>query len=149
MLDGFALEPLSRRHRRDAFRCASASLNDFIRKRAKGQDAGDTTRVHVYADASGRIAGFFTLSAHMLDLTGLPDSLRRGRPQLAVPATLLGRFAVDDEFVGGGLGRYLLGRALRTACEASALVASAVVALDLANDASANAERLYIRNHLG
>jgi len=111
---------------------------------AKQQNGNDTARVHVYADAHGRIAGYFTLSAISLDLVGLPEALQRGRPRLPVPATLLGRFAVDDEFVRRGVGRFLLSSALRIAVEASSIVGSALVALDLADDASPRARKLYL-----
>ena len=95
------------------------------------------------ADRSGRIAGFYTLSAHVLDLSGLPETIQKGRPRLPVPATLLGRFAVDDEFAGKGLGRWLLADALKRAYAAGKLVSSALVVLDLARDASEGAELLY------
>ncbi len=143
MLAGFELQLLAPLHQRNRFDCASASLNEFIRKYAKNQNKNDTTRVHVYADAEGRIAGFFTLSASALDLTGLPEFFQKGRSRLPVPATLLGRFAVDNAFAGRGVGRFLLSRALRAALESNSIVASAAVMLDLADDASSRAEALY------
>ncbi len=102
--------------------------------------------MHVYANSNGRIAGFFTLSAISLDLSGLPSEFQRGRPRFPLPATLLGRLGVDVEFEGRGLGRLLLGLALTEACAASKIVNSAAIVLDLAPDASERAAKLY-RNH--
>jgi len=56
--------------------------------------------------------------------------------------TFLGRFDVDDEFAGKGLGRWLLARALRSAYDAGKLVSSALIVLDLAPDATPSAVRL-------
>lgn len=143
MIQGFTIQTLAPTHQRARFHCASPSLDDFIHKRARAHNANDTTRVHVLADPSGRIAGFYTLSAHMLELHGLPESIQKGRPRFPVPATLLGRFAVDNEFAGKGVGRWLLAHALRTAHAADRLVGSAIVVLDLAPDAAPSAQELY------
>jgi GNAT superfamily N-acetyltransferase len=143
LLQRFELQTLAPHHQREAFHCQSKSLNEFLRKHAKNQHRNDTTRVHVYADREGVIAGFFTLSAHMLELTGLPDSILKGRARLPIPATLLGRFAIDRNFEGHGLGRALLSYALREAYRSSQIVAAAFVVLDVADDASAHATALY------
>jgi ribosomal protein S18 acetylase RimI-like enzyme len=142
-IDGFRLELLGPHHRRERFHCRSESLNAFIRKSARKQHANHTTRVHVYSGPAGVIAGFFTLSAFTLELTGLPDALMRGRPNFPVPATLLGRFAVDEAYEGQGIGRRLLSYALREAYLASRTVAAAFVVLDVAPDATPGATKLY------
>ncbi len=141
--DGFHLQLLAPHHLRDRFHCRAQSLNVFLRTSARKQHENRTTRVHVLADRTGAIAGFFTLSACTLELTGLPDAFRRGRPTFPVPATLLGRFAVDERYEGQGLGRKLLSHALREAHTPSATVASAFVVLDVALDASPGATKLY------
>ena len=143
MLQGFRIETLAKNHDRERFRCASESLNDFIKRRAHQQNENDTTRVHVYADDHGRIAGFFSLSALSMSLGGLPPALTRGRPRLDVPATLLGRFAVDEDFAGRGLGKWLLLQALVIAYTVSQSVGSALVVLDVGHDASPGARHLY------
>jgi GNAT superfamily N-acetyltransferase len=143
LLEGFELQLLAPYHQRAQFHSQADSLNDFLRKHAKNQHKNSTARVYVYANREGEIAGFFTLSAHMLELTGLPDSILKGRPRLPIPATLLGRFAIDQRYEGQGLGRTLLSYALREAQKASQIIASAFVVLDLAEDASAHAAELY------
>jgi len=145
LLDGFELQQLAAHHRRDRFNCRADSLNAFIRKNAKNQHKNRTTRVYVYASAEGVIAAFFTLSAHLLDVSGLPESLLKGRTHLPIPATLLGRFAVDRTYEGQGIGRLLLSYALREAYRSSQIVASAFVLLDVAQDASTQAVHLYRR----
>ena len=112
VIHGFTIEALAQHHQRGRFHCSRPSLDDFIQKRAKAHNANDTTRVHVLADEGGRIAGFYTLSAHLLELHGLPESIQKDRPRFPIPATLIGRFAVDNEFAGKGVGRWLLAHAL-------------------------------------
>jgi GNAT superfamily N-acetyltransferase len=141
--DDFRLEELASHHKRELFRCASTSIEEYLRTLARKQDRNDSTRVHVYANEQGRIAGYFTLSAATLELRDLPEEIQRGRPKFPLPATLLGRFGVDRDFENRGLGSLLLGLALLNACTASKLVASAAIVLTIANDASEQASALY------
>lgn len=143
MLEGFELQLLAPHHQRAQFQSQADSLNDFLRKYAKNQHKNSTTRVYVYAHREGEIAGFFTLSAHLLELSGLPDSILKGRPRLPIPTTLLGRFAIDQRYEGKGLGRTLLSYALREAHKAAQIVASAFVVVDVSEDASEHAAEFY------
>ncbi len=86
--------------------------------------------MHVYANDAGEIAGYYTLSAVTLELSGLPDVVKRGRPQLPVPATLLGRLATATTYENRGVGTYLLSHAMRTAYNSSAAVAAAFFVID-------------------
>ena len=81
-----------------------------------------------------RVLGYYTLSAPSLDLGRLPLEVRRKLPRYPeVPATLLGRLAVDRSCRGGGmrLGEHLLVDALRRSLEVSAQVASYAVVVDV------------------
>ncbi len=84
----------------------------------------------MYVSDEGEIAGYYTLSALSLELTGLPEELQRGRPRLPVPATLLGRLARDLRYTRAGLGPFLLSDAMRNAHDASQTVASAFLVVD-------------------
>jgi GNAT superfamily N-acetyltransferase len=80
--------------------------------------------VNVITDAaSGRIAGYVTLSAAQIERAFLPKSQQRNRPD-PVPATLLGQLAMDKEFQGQGHAASLLLFALWTALVASETVGS-------------------------
>jgi GNAT superfamily N-acetyltransferase len=82
------------------------------------------SRVNVITDAaSGRIAGYVTLSAAQIERAFLPKSQQRNRPD-PVPATLLGQLAVDSAFQGQGHAASLLLFALRTALVASETIGS-------------------------
>ncbi len=73
--------------------------------------------------ASGRIAGYVTLSAAQIERAFLPRPQQRNRPD-PVPATLLGQLAVDKAFQGQGHAASLLLFALRTALVASETIGS-------------------------
>lgn len=73
--------------------------------------------------ASGRIAGYVTLSAAQIERAFLPKSQQRNRPD-PIPATLLGQLAVDRAFQGQGHAASLLLFALRTALVASETIGS-------------------------
>lgn len=89
----------------------------------------------------GAIAGYYTLSATALRLGDLPTETSRRLPRYPlVPATLLGRLAVDRRFRGQGRGRFLLADALFRAVRSE--VASFAVVVDAKDEA---ARRFYER----
>ncbi|HLB99660.1 MAG TPA: GNAT family N-acetyltransferase [Acetobacteraceae bacterium] len=95
-----------------------------MRRHAWDNQISGVSRVNVITDAaSGRIAGYVTLSAAQIERAFLPKSQQRNRPD-PVPATLLGQLAVDSAFQGQGHAASLLLFALRTALVASETIGS-------------------------
>ena len=91
--------------------------------------------------ADGMIAGYYTLSSTSVQLAELPEQVVRKLPRYPlVPATLLGRLAVDRRQQGKGYGRFLLADALFRAARSE--IASFAVIVD-AKDG--NARRFYER----
>jgi GNAT superfamily N-acetyltransferase len=90
---------------------------------------------------SGEIAGFYTLSATAVRAPELPaDIVRKLRRYPLVPATLLGRLAVDQRYRGLGYGRFLLADALFRAVRSE--IASFAVVVQAKDEA---ARRFYER----
>ena len=88
-------------------------------------------------DAPTVIAGFYTLSALSVRLESLrPDIVKRFPRYPNVPATLIGRLAVDRAFRRRGLGEHLLLDALQRSLKVSRTIGSAAVVVD-AKDADA------------
>jgi GNAT superfamily N-acetyltransferase len=57
----------------------------------------------------GSLAGYYTLSSTAVRLPELPEAVVRKLPRYPlIPATLLGRLAVDHRYQGRGYGRFLL-----------------------------------------
>ncbi|MDR2870779.1 MAG: GNAT family N-acetyltransferase [Deferribacteraceae bacterium] len=61
-----------------------------------------------------QVYGYYTLSASAIDLENLPRSIQQRLPRYtSVPATLLGRLAVDKDAQGQGLGTHMLASAVQ------------------------------------
>lgn len=66
-------------------------------------------------------AGFYTLSAFSLQRAHLKNSLSRNRPD-PVPAILIGRLGVDQQFQGQGLGKRLLADSIVKSVQAASVI---------------------------
>lgn len=111
--ESLRVEALGARHERGAFRCGVEALDRYFRTQA-GQDARKNLAApFVLVLPDGAVGGYYTLSATSVRLAELPADLARRLPRYPlVPATLLGRLAVDLRYRGRGYGRYLLADAL-------------------------------------
>jgi GNAT superfamily N-acetyltransferase len=93
--------------------------------------------VAVSREGDPSILGYYTLSAYVIDLGGLPESTSSKLPHYPlVPATLLGRLAVDRRRQGRGLGEFLLMDALHRAYLQSSQIASAAFVVHAIDDAA-------------
>jgi GNAT superfamily N-acetyltransferase len=125
------VEALAERHDRAAFACGVEALGRYLRFQA-GQDVRRRVAscfVLVDGDDPAPL-GYFTLAAASIALADLPDVLARRLPRYpVVPATLMGRLAVDQRHRGRGLGEFLLldalSRALRNEIASYAFVVDA------------------------
>jgi len=100
--------------------------------------------VLVPASDPGRIAGYYTLSAATVSLTGLPAELAKRLPRYPdLPATLLGCLARDLAFRKAGLGDYLLTDALRRALSNTVIIGCVAVVTDPKDEKAAAFYRRY------
>jgi GNAT superfamily N-acetyltransferase len=127
------VETLVARHDRGAFESGVEPLDRYIRLQA-GQDARKRMAApFVLVLPDGAIGGYYTLSSTAVQLGELPDQTIRKLPRYPlVPATLLGRLAVDRRHQGKGYGRFLLADALHRAVRSE--VASFAVIVDAKDD---------------
>jgi len=127
------IEPLERRHDRGRFSCGDESLDAFLKRFARANARQNTARTFVLVEpGETRVWGYYALSMTSIDGGELPEGERRGLPRV-VPAALIGRFAVDEELQGRGLGRTLLFDALqriRLAAQGAAAFCVVVHAVD-------------------
>ena len=128
----FLVEPLADAHDRSGFCSGVEALDRYFQNQA-GQDARRriaTPYVLVHRTGSA-IAGYYTLSNASLDLSELPEALAKKLPRYRqIPATLLGRLAIDLNFRGRGLGEFLLSDALRRALRGSESTAAFAVLVE-------------------
>jgi GNAT superfamily N-acetyltransferase len=91
--------------------------------------------------SDGTVAGYSTLSATAVLAPELPADIIRKLPRYPlIPATLLGRLAVDQRYRGQGYGRFLLADALYRSV--SSEIASFAVVVDAKDE---DARRFYER----
>jgi GNAT superfamily N-acetyltransferase len=135
------VEALGPQHERKSFASGVEPLDRYLHTQA-GQDARKNLAApFVLAAPDGTIAGYYTLSSTAVKLAELPEILTAKLPRYPlVPATLLGRLAVDLQHQGKGHGRFLLADALRRAARSE--IASFAVIVDAKNEA---AQRFYER----
>lgn len=135
------VEPLGPDHDRSAFASGAEALDRYLRTQA-GQDARKSMAApFLMVMPDGTIGGFYTLAATAVPLPELPPETARKLPRYPlVPATLLGRLAVDRHHQGQGWGRFLLADALLRAHRSE--VASFAVVVDAKDE---NAVRFYER----
>lgn len=139
--EAIRVEPLASSHDRSKFESGVEPVDRYFRTQA-GQDARKNMAApFVLLLPDGTIAGYYTLSATSIQLGELPAPTVRKLPRYPfVPATLLGRLAVDRQQQGKGYGRFLLADALYRAARSE--VASFAVLVDAKDDA---ARRFYER----
>ena len=128
-------------HDRRSFASGIDSLDRYLRSQA-GQDARKNMAApFVLVLPDGTVAGYYTLSATAVKLVELPAETTRRLPRYPlVPATLLGRLAVDRRHRGQGFGRFLLADALFRAARSE--IASFAVIVDAKDE---DARRFYLR----
>lgn len=121
------MEVLGLQHDRASFESGVEALDRYFRVQA-GQDARKNVAapfVLVLPDET--VAGYYTLSATAMAVGDWPVQVIRKLPRYPlIPATLLGRLAVDRRYRGQGYGRYLLADAL-SRCVRSEIASFAVV----------------------
>ena len=137
-------ELLGPAHDRVAFSCGVEALDNYLRKHA-AQDVRKRVAVAFLLTPDGKtVAGYYTLSQHSVELGAIPDEIAAKLPKYPfVPATLIGRLAVSNEFRGQGLGELLLMDALNRCLSGSKQVASAAVIVDAKDDSAAAFYKKY------
>ena len=133
----FDIRALGPSHDRTAFACGEPSLDDYLKTKARKEHELGFSAAFVMTPvaAPSVIAGCYTLSALSVEVTGIPEPLRKRFPRYpVVPVTLLGRLARSLDYRGQGVGEMLLVDALARALSAADSVASHAVVVDPIDD---------------
>ena len=133
-----APQPLADHHVLQAFECGEPSLDDWLKRRAAGNQASGVSRTYVVC-AGEAVIGYYCLAAGALGHADAPGALRRNRPD-PIPVMVLGRLAIHKDHHQAGLGTALLRDALRRALQAAEI---AGVAALLVHAFSEDAKRFY------
>lgn len=132
-------ELLSDKHLLDRFDSGEPSLDDWLRRRARGNQLSDASRTFVICDGAA-VLGYYCLSAGAVDRANAPKTLQRNRPD-PIPMMILGRLAIHKDHQQQGVGTALLKNAmLRTLQTAEQVGISAL----LVHALSEEARRFYL-----
>jgi GNAT superfamily N-acetyltransferase len=135
------VEPLGPHHDRVSFTSGVAPLDRYLRTQASQDARKNVAAPFVLVLPDGTIAGYYTLSSTAILAPELPADIVRKLPRYPfIPATLLGRLAVDHRHRAQGHGRFLLADALFRSV--SSEIASFAVVVDAKDD---SARRFYER----
>jgi predicted GNAT family N-acyltransferase len=126
----------SRKHIRSHFCCRKESLDKYIVQQASQDLKRRVSTVFVLIDEPEmNVLGYYTLSSYTIDITVLDEAFAKKLPRYPVlPATLLGRLAVDHSQKGKRLGELLLVDALKRSLDAAMQVSSLAVIAEALDD---------------
>jgi GNAT superfamily N-acetyltransferase len=95
----------------DAFASGEASLDEWLRRRARANQASGASRTYVVCEGR-EVAAYYALASRAIAQAAVPGRFRRNMPE-PIPVAVLARLAVDQGWHGRGLGRALFRDAAR------------------------------------
>ena len=139
------IEPLdSRKHERSNFCCDRDSLDNYIHKQASQDLKKRVATIFVLIDEPETspqkldILAYYTLSNYTIDIDELDNSLAKSLPRYPkLPATLLGRLAVDRTQTGKRFGELMLINAIKKSLQISQQIASLALIAEAIDESAA------------
>ena len=139
-----APEAINEGHDVSRFESGAASLDAWLRRKARLNEAKGGARTYVVCDGD-RVIGFYSLAASSVERQRVSSRVGRSMPE-PIPVILLGQLAVDTRYRGRGLGADLLVDAARRALAAADVIgARALVVQALDDEAKGFYERFGFR----
>jgi GNAT superfamily N-acetyltransferase len=127
-------EPLADRHNIANFTCGEASLDDWLRRRARANQASGASRTYVVCEGK-RVLGYYALASGVVTVESAPGRFRRNMPN-PIPVAVLARLAVDRSWQRRGIGRALFrDAALRVEHAADAIGIRGIVVQAISEEA--------------
>lgn len=90
----------------DKFSCGEPEMDDWLRRFALANNAGDTSKTYVTLK-DDQVVGYYALATGGVQRASAPARIGKGQPAL-IPVVLLARLAVNASEQGHGLGSHLL-----------------------------------------
>ena len=110
-------ELLSDGHQTDSFDSGEPVLDDWLRRRARANQASGASRTYVVCEGT-RVAAYYALASGAIAQAAVPGGFRRNMPD-PIPVVVLARLAVDRNYQGRGLGQALFRDAARRVAHAA------------------------------
>jgi len=110
-------EPIGDHHDVEDFRSGEATLDDWLKRRARGNQISGASRTYVVCEDK-RVVGYYALASGVVTVESAPGRFRRNMPN-PIPVAVLARLAVDHDWQGRGIGRSLFRDAARRVAHAA------------------------------
>jgi GNAT superfamily N-acetyltransferase len=98
--------PLAEHHELVEFDSGVPELDDWLRRRARANQAGGASRTFVVCEGN-RVVAYYALASGAVRTPEAPGRLKRNMPD-PIPVAVLGRLAIDRTYQGRGIGRALV-----------------------------------------
>jgi len=109
--------PLADHHEIQEFNSGEASLDEWLRRRARANQVSGASRTYVLCEEK-RVIGYYALASGAVAVESSTGRVRRNMPD-PVPVAVLARLAVELSWQGKGLGRALFRDAARRVIHAA------------------------------
>ena len=127
-----APEPISGRHDVSRFASGAESLDIWLRRKARLNEAKGGSRTYVVCEGD-RVIGFYSLAASSVERRRVSSRVGRSMPE-PIPVILLGQLAVDTGYRGRGLGADLLADAAKRALAAADIISARALVVQAIDD---------------
>jgi predicted N-acetyltransferase YhbS len=131
--------PLADHHEIQEFNSGEASLDEWLRRRARANQVSGASRTYVLCEEK-RVIGYYALASGALAMESSTGRVRRNMPD-PVPVAVLARLAVELSWQGKGLGRALFGDASRRVVHAADTIGIRAIVV---HAISLEAKRFYV-----
>ncbi|MBB2792687.1 UNVERIFIED_ORG: GNAT superfamily N-acetyltransferase [Rhizobium pisi] len=98
--------PLADHHELAEFSSGVAELDEWLRRRARANQAGGASRTFVVCEGN-RVIAYYALASGAVRQPEAPGRFRRNMPG-PIPVAVLGRLAIGQSHQGRGIGRALV-----------------------------------------
>ena len=93
-----APQPLAEAHQVADFNCGVASLDDWLKRRARSNQTSGASRTFVVC-ADEKVIGYYALASGGITIGDAPGRFRRNMPD-PIPVVILARLAIDRAYQG-------------------------------------------------
>ena len=113
-------ELLADGHELGEFCSGEASLDDWLKRRARANQVSGASRTYVVCEGA-RVVGYYALASGAIVVESAPGRFRRNMPN-PIPVAVLARLAVERGRQGQGVGRALFRDAARRVAQAADVI---------------------------
>ncbi len=136
----FTIQPFDpKAHDRTAFSCGVPQIDNYLKLTAKKGSKADVVRVWVIVATDNKIAGFYGINMHAIDVKEMPAAYaKKAMKHGTLPAAFIAMIGVDETQQGNGIGSVLMADALSRIARVSNDIGTCVVVLDVFDDGDAD-----------